>query len=297
MRVIQYIKRVAAVFTGLCIILSIVSCRILPSTVELTDGKEFSYSMVPEFDSEPYAVINSNIPFFSTEDLTTECFEYYSELDALGRCGSVWACLGKDLLPTEKRGNISGVKPTGWQISKYDFVDGKYLYNRCHLIAYSLTGENANINNLITGTRYMNTEGMLPFENMLLDYVRETDTHVMYRVTPIFIGAELLARGVLMEGYSVEDKGEDICFCVFAYNVQPNVTISYINGDNYENDKKNNTIGTEIAEYILNTNTKKYHLPSCDSAKEIKENNKSTFSGDASSLTEMGYSPCGICKP
>ncbi len=295
MRALQYIKQTVAVFTAVFVILNFASCLEISGPIQLTDEKEFSYSTVPEYSGEPYAVINSNVPFFSTSELTTECFEYYSELDGYGRCGPVWACLGKDLLPTEKRGNISGVKPTGWQIAKYDSVDGKYLYNRCHLIAYSLTGENANVKNLITGTRHMNTEGMLPFEEMVLDYIKETDTHVMYRVTPVFVGTEMLARGVLMEGYSVEDAGEDICFCIFAYNVQPGITIYYVNGDNYETGVKPDT--QEQTAFIINTNTNKYHKPTCNAVKDIKESNKNTYVGDSSSLEDMGYTPCGMCKP
>jgi len=185
---------------------------------------------IPEYTNQPYVEINNNTPFFSEEDLTTESFEKYSELDSLGRCGVAYANVSIETMPTEKRGSIGQVKPSGWQTKKYDFVDGKYLYNRCHLLGYQLTGENANEKNLITGTRYMNTEGMLPFENMVADYVKETKNHVLYRVTPIFEGDDLVAKGVLMEAMSVEDQGLDIEFNVFVYNVQPNVTIDYATG-------------------------------------------------------------------
>lgn len=186
---------------------------------------------IPAFAGEPYVIINENIPFFEEEDMVTRSYESYSELDALGRCGVAVSCIGRDLMPTEDRGSIGQVKPSGWQTVKYDFVDGKYLYNRCHLIGFQLTGENANKGNLITGTRYMNVDGMLPFENMVADYVKETGNHVLYRVTPMFEGQELVARGVLMEAKSVEDGGEGILFCVYVYNNQPGVIIDYLTGE------------------------------------------------------------------
>lgn len=186
---------------------------------------------IPQYDGQPYIVVNDNVPYFSDAELSTSSFEQYSDLDSLGRCGAVMASVGQDIMPTEERGSIGQVKPTGWQTVKYDCVDGKYLYNRCHLIGYQLTAENANKKNLITGTRYLNIEGMLPFENMVADYVKETNNHVMYRATPIFSGNNLLADGVLLEGYSVEDKGAGVMFCVFAYNVQPGVTIDYATGE------------------------------------------------------------------
>ncbi len=188
--------------------------------------------MVPEFTDQPYVVINNNVPFFTEEEKATQdVFEYYSELDSLGRCGMAIANVCKELMPTGERGNIGQVKPSGWQTAKYDHVDGNYLYNRCHLIGFQLTGENANEKNLITGTRYMNVDGMLPFENMIDDYVDETENHVLYRVTPVFEGEELVARGVLMEAYSVEDEGEGICFNVYVYNNQPDVVIDYATGE------------------------------------------------------------------
>ena len=186
---------------------------------------------IPEFSGEAYVAINDNVPQFSEEDLVTEAYEFYSDQDALGRCGYAMACVGTEIMPTEERGSIGQVKPSGWQTVKYDFVDGKYLYNRCHLIGYQLTGENANEKNLITGTRYLNVEGMLPFENMIADYVKETGNHVIYRVTPVYEGDELVARGVTMEAWSVEDEGEGICFHVYAYNNQPGVLIDYATGE------------------------------------------------------------------
>ncbi len=185
---------------------------------------------VPEYSGQPYVIINDNEPYFDKDDLTTQTFEKYSSLDSLGRCGVAYANIGEETMPTEKRGNIGMIKPSGWQIKKYDFIDGKYLYNRCHLIGYQLSGENANEKNLITGTRYMNTEGMLPFENEVADYVKDTGNHVLYRVTPVFEGNHLVADGVLMEAMSVEDRGLDIEFNVFVYNVQPHVKIDYQTG-------------------------------------------------------------------
>lgn len=193
---------------------------------------------LPEFYDEAYAEINDGEPFFKEREITDESFEFYSPLDTLGRCGVAFACIGIDLMPTEDRGDIGNVTPSGWERNgvsnnnSYDFVEGKYVYNRCHLIGYQLAGENDNERNLITGTRYMNIEGMLPFENLVADYVEDTKNHVMYRVTPIFKGMNLVADGVLMEAFSVEDEGEGICFCIFAYNVQPGVYINYFTGMN-----------------------------------------------------------------
>lgn len=196
-------------------------------------GSENSVSLreIPDFDGTPYVEINGNVPYFEEADFTTESFESYSEPDALGRCGRAFANVGIDLMPQEERGSIGEIKPTGWHTVKYDCVDGKYLYNRCHLIGYQLTGENANEKNLITGTRYMNVEGMLPFENMVDDFVEATNYHVLYRVTPIYEGNNLVASGVLMEGWSVEDRGRGICFCVYVYNCQPGIEIDYATGE------------------------------------------------------------------
>ena len=195
-----------------------------------TDSADWRATL-PEYSDSPYVIVNNNEPFFTENDMTVDSFEYYGELDELGRCTVAYASIGKDLMPTEKRGSIGSVKPTGWHTVKYDIVDGKYLYNRCHLIGYQLTAENANKNNLITGTRYLDVDGMLLFENMVADYIKETNNHVLYRVTPIFTGDNLLADGVLMEAESVEDNGEGISYNVFCYNVQPGVKIDYVTGD------------------------------------------------------------------
>lgn len=213
-------------------------------TVQTQPSTEVTLSTanIPAYSGSPYVAINDNVPQFLETDLSTSSYEYYSDLDSLGRCGVVYACIGKDLMPTEERGEIGSVKPTGWHTVKYDVVDGKYLYNRCHLIGYQLSGENANTKNLITGTRYLNMDGMLPFENMVADYVQETGNHVMYRVTPIFEGDNLLASGVQMEAKSVEDNGAGILFNVYCYNVQPEVTINYATGESsYEGGTAENT--------------------------------------------------------
>ncbi len=199
---------------------------------QVPDAQEvIAPSEIPEYSGEPYIEINGNEPFFSEEELSEQSFEIYSEMDSLGRCGTAYASIGTDLMPTEKRGSIGQVKPSGWHTAKYDVVDGKYLYNRCHLIGYQLSGENANERNLITGTRYMNVEGMLPFENMVADYVKETDNHVLYRVTPVYEGDNLVADGVQMEACSVEDEGDGIFYNVYVYNVQPGVEIDYATGE------------------------------------------------------------------
>lgn len=200
------------------------------ATVYLNQNIKIELDNIPEYSNQTYVPINDNIPYFEESELTTELFEKYNELDSLGRCGVAYANICREIMPTTKRGNIGQVKPSGWQTVKYDNVDGKYLYNRSHLIGYQLAGENANPKNLITGTRYFNAEGMLPFENMVVDYVKETNQHVLYRVTPIYKDNELVARGVLMEAQSVEDKGKGIEFNVYVYNVQPDITINYKNG-------------------------------------------------------------------
>lgn len=260
-----------------------------------------SLSDLPPYSGQAYIPVNDNVPYFTAEDSTTASFEEYSDLDALGRCGVTYACVGQDIMPTEERGSIGSVKPTGWQTVKYDFVEGKYLYNRCHLIGFQLTGENANKQNLITGTRYLNIEGMLPFENMVADYVKETGNHVLYRVTPYYEGEDLVAQGVLMEGYSVEDEGEGILYNVFCYNVQPGVVIDYATGDSCEGDPTAGAASTAAQDtavtYILNTSSMKFHSPSCPSAEKIDPQNREESSQGREDLISAGYSPCGSCKP
>ena len=226
------IKRAAGLLMALYMMIAAPACTI---PINNDNGAGTSgVQEIPAYSGEAYVELSGNVPEFTEGDMTTDSFETYSDLDELGRCGVAYACVGRDLMPTEKRGKIGSVKPSGWHSVKYDFVDGKYLYNRCHLIGYQLTAENANKKNLITGTRYMNTVGMLPFENMVADYIKETDNHVLYRVTPIFTGNNLLADGVKMEALSVEDNGDGVSYNVFVYNVQPGVVINYENGDSHE---------------------------------------------------------------
>lgn len=191
----------------------------------------YSIEQIPTYEGKNYVVINDNKPLFKEEDEETSSFEFYSELDNLGRCGAAFALVGKETMPNEERGSIGMIKPSGWHTIKYEGIDGKYLYNRCHLIGFQLTGENANEKNLITCTRQMNTKGMLPFENEVAEYVRKTNNHVLYRVTPYFEGNNLLAKGVSIEAYSVEDKGIGVQFHVFVYNVQDKIEIDYLTGE------------------------------------------------------------------
>lgn len=264
-----------------------------------------TFSDIPDYVGEPYAVLHDNIPYFSEEALRSVSFESYSPRDTLGRCGTAYACLSTELMPTEKRGSIGSIKPSGWQTVKYDIVDGGYLYNRCHLIGFQLTGENANADNLITGTRYMNVEGMLPFENMTADYIKETENHVLYRATPLYNGDELVARGVVMEAMSTEDEGEDLSFCVFCYNVQPGITIDYATGESALSENTTYDHPSEIERqdeptfdtYVLNTNTKKIHRPSCSSVADIAEENREDFTGDIGEKIKDGYALCKKCKP
>lgn len=268
-----------------------------PITVDLAS--------IPAYGESPYTEVNGNVPYFSEADYTTTSFENYADLDSLGRCVAAYACIGEDIMPTEERGEIGQVKPSGWQTVRYDgLVDGNYLYNRCHLIGYQLSGENANTSNLITGTRYLNIQGMLPFENMVADYVHETKKHVLYRVTPVFNGDNLLANGVLMEGYSVEDEGAGISFCVYAYNVQPGVQIDYATGNSElvatpepEPTPEDEQTMPTAASYIGNANTKKFHRVGCSSIKQMKESNKVELAGTREEIIAMGYEPCKKCAP
>lgn len=287
---------------------------------------------IAEYNGLAYVPVNDNVPFFTTADKKPTSFERYDELDALNRCTLTFACIGKDLMPTEDRGEIGMIKPSGWQTVKYDCVSGKYLYNRCHLIGFQLTGENANKNNLITGTRYLNIDGMLVFEDMVADYIKETNNHVLYRVTPVFLGNNLVAHGVLMEGFSVEDNGDGITFNVYCYNVQPQIGIDYATGNSWLLTDKpatntsqstsasaNSSVNTSqsvdtsvsnsastltshshsasIVTFVFNTNTKKFHLPTCSSATDMKAENRQDFYGTKQEAIDLGYTACGVCKP
>ncbi len=238
---------------------SLFGCASLPQERPQQDAVTITIDEVPVYSGDPYVVINDNEPSFSSEELESDSFESYGELDDLGRCTIAFANLSSELMPQGERGSIGQVKPSGWQTVRYDSVDGKYLYNRCHLIGWQLSGENANERNLITGTRYMNTEGMLPFENMVADYIKETDGHVLYRVTPIFVEDELVARGVQMEAYSIEDAGASICFNVFVYNVQPGIEIDYSDGSS----RLSETADEPQEDGVIrgNSRSKIYHCP------------------------------------
>ena len=309
--------RITALLLSIIIILSLlVGCK-----------PDIGLDEIPGYSGAAYVEINGNQPFFTEDEITDEAFESYSELDALGRCGVAFACIGIEIMPTEERGDIASVTPSGWEYgglsnnNTYDFVENGYVYNRCHLIGFQLAGENDNERNLITGTRYLNIEGMLPFENMIADYVEDTENHVMYRVTPIYNGFDYVAQGVLMEGYSVEDNGWAICFCIFAYNVQPGVTIDYFTGVNVANGEKLPEIDSsddnrnEVADggsdkgeddgdhsgeevsYVLNTNSKKFHLPDSSCVGKINEENRKNYYGTKEELEADGYVACKLCKP
>lgn len=306
-----------------------------PVSETSSEAASFDYSMVPEYTGNASVAINNNVPFFNADEKAagTASFETYSELDNLRRCGIAYACIGKDIMPTEDRGQIGMIKPTGWHTVKYDCVDGKYLYNRCHLIAYCLAGENANEKNLITGTRYLNIEGMLPYETLTAKYMdNNPNNHVLYRVTPVFVGSELVARGVLMEGYSVEDNGAGVDFCVFCYNVQPDVEINYTDGEsNYKGstDKNSDTSDSisgagfigytnessssgdstnegsgftgytneNASSYVVNTSSKKFHTADCKNADKISDKNREVVNESRDELIADGYEPSKCCNP
>lgn len=261
---------------------------------------------IPYYSGTPYYVVNGNEPFFEEDEKNTTVFETYSDLDNYGRCGVAYANICKQLMPTESRGDISSIRPSGWytngKSNNNDYgslVDGGRIYNRCHLIGFQLAGENANKLNLVTGTRYMNVTGMLPFENMIDDYVDETNGYVLYRVTPLYVGSELVCRGVLMEAWSVDDEGDTICFNIFCYNIQPGITINYATGENWlsNEDDEHAASSTNAQTYILNINSKKFHLPDCSACNSISEKNKAEFTGTREELIEQGYVPCNSCKP
>lgn len=265
-----------------------------------------SLDAIPAYDGKAYVAVNNNEPFFTDSDMITTAFENYSDLDSLGRCGVAYANICKDIMPTEERGKIGMIKPSGWHTVKYDVIKDRYLYNRCHLIGYQLAGENANPKNLITGTRYLNVEGMLPFENLVADYVNNTGNHVLYRVTPMFSGSNLVANGVLIEAKSVEDNGGGILFNVYCYNVQPGVGINYENGDSWldgttgstssgsdSSAAENSAADSSNSETMVHITAtgKKYHRAGC---RTLKKSDTEVTLDEAKS---MGLSPCGICNP
>lgn len=305
----------------------------LEALAALGGGSSDASAAIPAYNGYPSVAVNGNVPLFSETDLglaAKGAFEEYANLDSLGRAMGAAACAGPETLPTEERGSISEVHPTGWHSSHYDWVDGGSLYNRCHLAGYQITAENANEKNLITGTRYMNVDGMLPYENEVADYIDETDGHVLYRVTPVYVGDELVARGVLMEAYSVEDEGAALSFCVYCFNVQPGVSIDYATGDNAPDatggagasassggglaagsgavssdgassgsasSANQSSSDAQQYDYVLNTSSKKIHKPSCEAVEDMKEANKLGFNGTLEEAEALGYKPCGRCKP
>lgn len=294
----------ACLLSGVLVLSLLLSgCELgLPQENQQASAVSVSLEEVPAYSGSPYVELDGNLPGFSLEERTTDSFETYSTLDALGRCGPAYACIGQDLMPTEDRESISSVRPTGWMQAEYSFVDGGSLYNRCHLIGFQLTGENANEENLITGTRYMNVEGMLPFENMVADYIKETGNHVLYRAAPIFEGENLVASGVVMEALSVEDEGEGVCFHVYVYNVQPGVEIDYATGESWETgDSDFSALESQAeeqeADYVLNTSSKKFHRPDCSSVDSMSEKNRQEYHGTREELIAQGYEPCGSCNP
>lgn len=291
----------------------------------------FDLSAVPEYAGNPSVVVNGGIPAFKESDRQRGSFEEYSPLDKQGRCGVAFALVGEETMPTEPRGAIGNIRPSGWHLDKYSWVDQKYLYNRCHLIGWQLAGENDNELNLITGTRSMNTQGMLPYENEIASYVARTGNHVLYRVTPVFEGKNLVASGVLMEAESLEDRGAGVLFCVWCYNVEPGVRIDYATGESeadgtivdapeVEDDAADNPSSAyarpgspaaqaandipeslradkESATYVFNANSRKFHEPDCPSVGDMSDRNKLYFGGTREQAIELGYDPCGYCQP
>lgn len=288
-------------------LLSATSCELLDMLLPVETPSYEGLADVPAFDGKTaYVIINDGVPYFEASEYTTDSFETYADLDRLGRCGVAYACVGIDLMPIEDRGNISSVKPSGWQSTTYEHISGKYLYNRCHLIGHQLTGENANERNLITGTRFLNIEGMLPFENLVADHVKELEHHVLYRVSPVYTERNLVADGVLMEGYCVECAGEELVFCVYAYNAQPGVDINYKTGESCLSGEELPDSSEDIEQtpspdgtvtYILNVSSKRFHLPTCAGAKTMKESNREESTKTREELIAENYIPCGTCKP
>ncbi len=273
------------------------------SSVQAEPDGTLDASELPAYDGAASIEVDGNVPDFTEEDLDAPA-ETYAELDDLGRCGQATAIVGEETMPTEDRESIGMVKPSGWHTVRYDdLVDGRYLYNRCHLIGYQLSGENANERNLITGTRYMNVEGMLPYENEVADYVQETGNHVLYRVTPVFEGDELVARGVHVEAESVEDDGAGVSFNVFCYNVQPGIEIDYETGESWRAPSSDGqaedgeTSSADEVTYILNVNTGRFHRPDCSSVDDMSARNKREYTGTRDELIDQGYEPCSRCNP
>jgi DNA-entry nuclease len=304
------------------------------ATAKTTAPAWLDMAGIPAYSGEMAVEVNGNRPSFAESDRKRGPFEEYSQLDARGRCGEAFALVGKETMPDEPRGDISGVHPSGWQSDTYGWVDQGNLYNRCHLIAWQLAGEDANDRNLITGTRSMNVRGMLPYENEVASYVEGTGNHVLYRVTPVFEGANLVASGVLMEAESVEDGGDGVRFCVWCYNVEPGLSIDYATGRNEPDGTVDSTVDAaagaaassagsaggddslspaareaiaempgglivdeEDATFVLNANSRKFHRPACSSVADMSARNRLFFGGTREQAIELGYDPCGYCRP
>lgn len=296
------------------ILIMLILIALIGSMHSITIKKSRAQNDIPAYTGSVSVTLNDNVPTFTASEITTGSYEQYGALDSLGRCTTAIACIGQNLMPTEPRESIGSIKPTGWNQNKYPGLvdsDPPYLYNRCHLIGYQLTGENANEKNLVTGTRYMNV-GMLPYENMVADYIKSTGNHVMYRVKPEFKGNNLLCTGIQIEAYSVEDSGKGICFNVFCYNVQPGVCINYADGSNsaidgyvLQSEPTNEEDVTrsipsqadQQCDYVINTHTKRFHNPICSCVSDIKESNKMYYKGTREELIEQGYEPCKQCFP
>ncbi len=299
MKTRKILTSLSLALTLLILTLSLIGCF---------EKESYDLDNIPEYSGKAYVEINGNVPFFEESEIKVSSLEEYESLDALGRCGVAYACIGKETMPTEDREEIGSVTPSGWEYrnvsnnNQYDFISGGYIYNRCHLIGFQLAGENANERNLITGTKYLNIEGMLPFENQVANYVKATGNHVLYRVTPIFDERNLVASGVLIEGISVEDKGEDLKFCVYAFNVQPGVNINYFTGQNVPSGDPlppTDTEEPEVFTYIINKKSKTVHLSTCGNAASIAPANREQFEGELELLLEeyVGYKGCGSCLP
>ncbi len=268
----------------------------LPTAPPIPVEEGVGLESLPEFTRDPYVALGDNVPEFPEEDLSSDCFERYSSLDALGRCGVCYACVGPETMPDAPREDISSVRPSGWNQARYDFIDAQALYNRCHLIGFQLTGENARAENLITGTRYMNVAGMLPFENEVAEYVEDTGGRVLYRVTPVYEGDNLVADGVRMEALSLSDGGAGVCFDVYVYNCQPGVVINYADGSSAL-DTALPPSGGGSTLYILNVASRTFHKPDCPGALSMLGENREDYTGRREVLLSWGYGPCGQCRP
>ena len=290
-------------FKSVLVVLALFFIAVFQGFMDIATAPEapvVSLSAIPAYSGAPYVEVDGNVPYFTDDEAVTHAFEDYTKLDDFGRCGTAYACVNQRLMPSEERGSIASVTPSGWVNAEYDFIDGGYLYNRCHLIGYQLTGENDNERNLITGTRYMNIQGMLPFENMVADHIKEENHHVLYRVTPVFDGNNLVASGVQMEAYCVECGNaaesdlDKFMFNVFCYNVQPGVVIDYATG---ESSAAELVFTGEQNTYILNTSSMKFHLEGCSGATSISDGNREARTCTRDELMFLGYAPCGSCKP